>query len=132
MEFLCKARRKNGQTHGFNKADVFLFDVMVLGVRVKYTQRMLVGGDVATQYEIGLIVGINTAYNRGYRIMRRSVRRVSDDSNRRIRICSPRCNSMIGRIEKSFFVGRSKPYYGKRPREDFSFYIRIFGEAKGF
>ena len=50
-----QARRQNGQAHDLDQADVLLLNVVVLGMRVEYAQRMLVGRDVAAKRQVGLV-----------------------------------------------------------------------------
>ena len=44
-----QAWRQNGQTHNLDQADVLLLDVVILGMRVEYAQRMIAGRDIAAK-----------------------------------------------------------------------------------
>ena len=54
-ELAHEARRQDREAHDLDEADVFLLDVVVLGVRVEDAERVLVARDVAAQREVGLV-----------------------------------------------------------------------------
>ena len=70
FQFFPEPRRQHRKAHDFDQADVFLFDVMKLGMRVEDSERVFFRRDIVPQDQIELVSASSAARYRGYGIVR--------------------------------------------------------------
>ena len=117
-----QARRQNGQAHDLDQADVLLFNMVILGMRVEYAQRMLVGRDVAAKRQVGLVdlaagiaAGVDAADDGRNGVVRHAVGCVRDDANRFIGPLAPGEDNLLGSVEQLSAVMRAQAQHRERP-----------------
>ena len=110
-----QARRQNSQAHDLDQADVLLLNVVILGMRVKHAQRMLVGRDVAAKRQVGLVdfaagiaAGVDAADDGRHGVVRHAIGCVRDDAHRFIGPLAPGEDNLLGGIEQLSAVMRAQ------------------------
>ena len=117
-----QARRKNGQAHNLDQADVLLLNVVILGMRVENAQRMLVGRDVAAKRQVGLVdlaagiaAGIDAADDGRHGVVGHAVGCVRDNAHRLIGPLAPGEDNLLGSVEQLSAVMRAQAQHRERP-----------------
>ena len=124
VELRHQARRQDGQAHDLDEADVLLLDVVVLGVRVEYAQRVLVGGDVAAKCEVGLVelaarvaLLVHPAHDGRHGVVARAVRLAGDYAHACVRPGAPHVDDVGGGAEQLVAACAAKAQHRERPLE---------------
>ena len=132
-----QARRKNGQAHDLDQANVLLFNVVILGMRVEYAQRMLIGRDVAAKRQISLVdiatgiaAGIDAADDGRHGVVRHAVGRVRDDAHGLVGPLAPGKDNLFGGIKQLATVVRAQAQHRERPLQHGAGNLVKAGHAK--
>ena len=102
-----QARRQNGQTHNLDQADVLLLDMVILGMRVEYAQRVLVGRDIAAKRQVGLVdfaagvaAGVYAANDGRHGVVRHAIGCVRDDAHGLVGPLAPGEDDLLSSVEQ--------------------------------
>ena len=132
-----QARRKNSQAHDLDQADVLLFNMVILGMRVEYAQRMLIGRDVAAKRQVGLVdlaagvaARVDAADDGRHGVVRHAIGCVRDNAHGLIGPLAPGEDNLLGGVEQLGSVVRAQSQHRERPLQHSAADLVKAGHAK--
>ena len=132
VELRHKAGRKYGKSHNLDEADIFFFDVVILGMRMEDAKRMLFAGNVAAQCKKDLVSLIfKLAYNRSNRVVRLAIS-LCVNRGGLVGIVAPCRDDKLRSLECFFSTGGGEAEDGERPLKNCARYLGELLEFKLF
>ena len=125
--FLLEAGGQHCKPHDLDEADVFLFDVVQLLMRVEYAQRVFRGGDVIAQHQVKLIELLPAAGDGGDGIVRLAPR-FGKDEGVGIGVAPPCRQDAVGQLRQPVRADAPDADDRKRPFDDARLDILKAGE----
>ena len=105
LDLALESGGQDRKPHDLDQANVLLFDVMLVGVRMINTQGVLLCGQIIAQNQIQLVI-LTTATRDGSNRIVRLIVAEGADSRLGIRILSPGAQDTIGKLGQRLYPAR--------------------------
>ena len=127
-QLLLQAAGQHRQTHDLDEADVFLFDVVELGVGVVDAQRVFRRGDVVAEHEVQLESAVPHPGDGGDGVVRLTVG-LSVDEAGFVGVVAPCGQDLVGQVHQTAIVLAGQADAAHGPVDDAGFDILVAGEG---
>ena len=132
VELWHKSRWKYGKAHNLNEADIFFFDVVILGMRMEDAKRMLFAGNVAAQCKKNLVgIIFKLADNGGNRVVRLAIS-LCVNRDRLVGIVAPCRDDKLRSLECFFSTGGGEAENREWPLKNCARYLGELFKLKLF